>query len=110
MALGVLAEALARVEHKLDLIINQSFGNTPAFLTGVGDPSHTCPLCKKQVRYTVDVIKKVLTRQCGCKTGLQPPIDLAAFAPPALPARETADGNDQEDRGDSNHRGERRRR
>jgi hypothetical protein len=110
MALGIIAEALARIEHKLDLLLqNIKYQHVPV-LTGVGDKSHTCPLCKQQVKYVVDVIKKVLTRQCGCKTGLQPPIDLAAFAPPALPARERADGHDQEDRSDPSDRGERRRR
>jgi len=110
MALGIIAEALARIEHKLDVIIKASWSSNSPFLTSVGDKSHSCPLCKQQVKYTVDVIKKVLTRQCGCKTGLQAPIDLAAFAPPALPARETRDGHDQEDRNNPDDRGEHRRR
>ena len=111
MALGIITEALARIEHKLDVLIHALVGSKKEFqyLTGVGAQQHACPLCRQQVKYTVDVIKKVLTRQCGCKTGLQPPIDLAAFAPPALPAKKEMrdDGHDQEDRSNPTGRGSR---
>ena len=86
MALGVLAEALARIEHKLDLLLRGTLSSSR--LISVGDKSHACPLCNQQVKYSIDILKRVLTRQCGCKTGFQPPVDLEAYAPPPAARRQ----------------------
>lgn len=68
MAMGILAEALARIEHKLDLLLaNQSPPFKPVHFYG-----NTCPLCSKKVDYVVDVYNNVVMRKCGCSTNKQP--------------------------------------
>jgi hypothetical protein len=68
MALGILSEALARVEHKLDVLLK--------FLGAFGTPMHfpgqTCPLCKNVIDYQVNIMKNVVVRKCGCTSGKQP--------------------------------------
>jgi len=82
-ALHQLAEALARVEHKQDLILTALRKQNPMLMIpAVGDFNHTCPVCQQQVKYVVDPVVQILIRKCGCKTGLQAPINLEAFAPP----------------------------
>lgn len=79
-----LAEALARVEHKVDLILRSIAENYPStLLTTLADPSHVCPLCNLSVTYQVDLMGQSLTRNCGCRTGVQAPLNLQPFAPPA---------------------------
>lgn len=93
---NVLAEALARIEHKLDLILEAS--RVLKGITQLGERMQ-CPVCKQTVDYQVDQINKVISRKCGCKTGLQAPLDLNAFAPPApAPRKDNPDGADHEDR------------
>lgn len=68
MALGIIAEWLARIEHKLDLLLN-TIGGTHLPMHFVG---HSCPVCKKNVDYQIDIGKNVVTRRCGCSTGKLP--------------------------------------
>lgn len=102
----VIMEALARIEHKLDLLLKQS-DNTPPLMTKLGDVMHRCPVCNQQVDHQVDIVNGVVTRKCGCATGKIAPVDLGAFAPPAVPARERDNGRrseDEEDGGDAPRR------
>lgn len=74
---NILAEALARIEHKLDLLLESQASQHPnLLLTPVGDGEHTCPLCLKPVHYQVDFMNALIKRLCGCSTGLQAPVDL----------------------------------
>ena len=92
---NTLAEALARVEHKLDLLLESQAGQDPLLeLRSVGDPNHLCPICTKPVTYYVDIMSKLLTRTCGCSTGMSAPLNLAPFSPPQ--ATKTENGNDSE--------------
>ncbi len=107
MSFHVLAEALARIEHKMDLILQQEKKRNPQLLIPpVGAFLHNCPVCSEQVKYIVDPILAVLIRKCGCKTGMQAPINLEAFKPPSA-AGDThgrsryEDGNDSGDDGGS---------
>jgi hypothetical protein len=97
---NVLAEALARVEHKVDLLLGDLLRLHHIIKCPQLGAIVTCPVCDQKVEYQVDQINKVIVRKCGCKTGLQAPLDLNAFAPPA-PARKDQDhgGDEQEDRG-----------
>lgn len=92
---NTLAEALARVEHKLDLLLESQAGQDPMLqLRSVGDPDHLCPVCQKAVSYHVDIMSKLLTRTCGCSTGKSAPLNLTAFSPPPQPTK-TENGNDE---------------
>lgn len=71
---AILAEALARVEYKLDLLLN-GLGFAGAMQT----PMHhfigaMCPACKNPIDYQVDLANQVVVRKCGCRSGKQPPI------------------------------------
>lgn len=101
-----ISEALARVEHKLDIVLDmlglnnqQVRGLVINSVRQVGDPSHRCSLCQQPVEYVADPIDSVIIRKCGCKTG-KIALDLKAFAPPAtpVPTKESSNGEDQEDR------------
>jgi hypothetical protein len=95
-----LMEAFLRLEHKVDLLLKKDKTNEE--IIKVGDPRHVCPVCKQPVEYTIDIEDSVVVRKCGCSTG-KIALDLKAFAPPALPAKRTDNGRDdeQEDRNDS---------
>jgi hypothetical protein len=96
---NVLAEALARIEHKLDRLLDRQLVQ-PIEQLGA---RVACPVCKQKVDYQVDQINKVIVRKCGCKTGLQAPMDLSAFAPPAsAPRKDNLDGA-REDREDGSN-------
>lgn len=102
---NVLSEALDRVEHKVDLVLElltrlvSPSGDGTFLLTPVGDSKHICPVCTKNVGYQVDFFNKVVVRVCGCSTGKLPPADLGMFAPPVIPNRKENDnGGDEEDR------------
>jgi hypothetical protein len=109
---SVITEALLRLEHKVDLLISLMKSNNIFLqMPQLGDQFNICPICNQQVEKFVDPIKKVLVRKCGCKTGLQAPVDLNALMPPQPAATEKRYGRDeseQEDRSDS--RGDRGRR
>jgi len=79
MGLSILAEALARIEHKLDCMVRAT--STPVY------PMHfsgnVCPSCNQAVDYQIDVQHQVVVRRCGCSTGKVPSaIPLLPVAPP----------------------------
>lgn len=93
---NTLAEALARVEHKLDLLLESQAGlDRQLQLRSVGDPEHLCPVCQQAVKYHVDIMSKLLTRTCGCSTGKSAPLNLTPFEPPPQPTKKTENGNDE---------------
>jgi hypothetical protein len=74
-ALNVIAEALARVEYKLDMLLwaLNATKNTTMAAPNLGANMTRCPLCFDLIQYQVDIINQVTKRVCGCKTGMQPP-------------------------------------
>lgn len=109
------AEALARIEHKLDValamimfLVTQPQGGY-AVLSAlkekiqVGNSRHVCPICAQVVEYSVDPVDSVVVRKCNCKTG-KIAIDMKAFASPALPVIKETDSGEQEDRNDATSR------
>lgn len=70
MALPLLAEALLRVEHKIDALLTA--------LEVKPKPMHfygqACPVCSKPIQYVIDMTHNVVKRLCGCSTGKQPSI------------------------------------
>jgi hypothetical protein len=96
-------EALARIEHKVDVTLDLlmemigRMGIIRMIIPKMGDHSHQCPICKKDVKYVVDLQDKSVTAQCSCKTGKFAPIDLEQFAPPMV-----AGGRDVESEGVGN--------
>jgi hypothetical protein len=100
-----LMEALARIEHKLDLLFRlvprtEELGTA---MTKLGDVNNHCPVCKQHIEHAPDINDAVVVRKCGCSTG-KVAIDLKAFAPPVLPVRKRSYGNEQEDsQFDSDH-------
>jgi hypothetical protein len=56
-----LAEALARIEHKLDLLL----GSQTAFWTQMGKLLW-CPVCAKTIEYQMDIVDGIVKRKCGC--------------------------------------------
>lgn len=79
MAFGIITEALARIEYKIDLVLKHL--KIPVTLM---QPMHfvgvQCPACQMMIQYTVDPVHGVVTRQCNCKTGkvAVPPLKLPA--------------------------------
>lgn len=85
MPLKILAEAVGRIEHKLDLLITmvrKMPSNALLRLPAVGEPGLTCPLCGQSVNYDIDARAEVCTRRCGCKTGKTAPIKLEPLPSP----------------------------
>lgn len=72
MAQEILAEALARIEFKLDLIIK--FMGMPPSSVPMHFMGQECPVCLKTVDYQIDIGKNVVIRRCGCSTGKLPMI------------------------------------
>lgn len=85
MALGIIAEAVLRVEHKLDLLLK--FLKVPA--QQMHFPGQPCAVCGQAVEYQIDLMKSVVYRRCGCSTGKQPP------AQPLIPTIGAPGGNEQ---------------
>lgn len=77
MANEILAEAVARIEHKLDLLLkhNKVQGLQVHF------PGQTCPLCQYLIDYQVDLIKNVVVRRCKCSTGKVAPTIPLSLSP-----------------------------
>lgn len=102
-----ILEALARIEHKIDLFLWLVLGgDQKTILRNVGDVNHVCPVCQNAVEYQIDVNEGVVLRKCGCKTG-KVALNLGAFAPPALPTKkeqEDEQRSDEEDRRDPSRR------
>lgn len=88
MASDILAEALARVEFKLDLLLRHLKVNTNQMMQ-IG--AHTCPVCSMVVTYQVDLAKSVVVRKCACGTGkIPPPAWMQALLNP-IPGAPSAD-------------------
>lgn len=69
-ALSTIAEAIARLEYKLDLVIRFLMPNgnyKPMHFFG-----HECPVCKNTVDYQIDMANKIVVRKCNCKSGKIP--------------------------------------
>lgn len=95
-ALHQLAESLARLEHKVDILLREERKKNPMLMIpAVGDFNHQCPVCQQPVSYIVDTLAQVLVRKCGCKTGLQAPINLEAFAPPTTGGKRNERNQDE---------------
>ena len=89
-----ISEALARIEHKLDLLLDsQAAQDKHLILRSVGSDEHTCPLCQVPVTYYVNMLENTITRMCGCSTGVQSGINLEQFAPPVEPPKGNQDGD-----------------
>ena len=72
MGFSLLAEALARMEHKIDLLLTHFKVNTkPMHFYGI-----SCPVCKQQIEYVIDIQQNIVKRKCGCSTNKQPSIQL----------------------------------
>ena len=68
MPTRILAEGLARVEHKVDALMRHlKVPTKPLHFIG-----ETCPVCSKPIEYQVDVFLNVVVRKCGCTTGKAP--------------------------------------
>ena len=100
-----LMEAMARIEHKVDLLLELArrlMSNSS--LVKVGTLGHVCPVCNDGVFYQVDPTDAVVFRKCGCATG-KVALDMKAFAPPISPNRKKdEDEREQEDGSDSTGR------
>ena len=93
MAFSILAEAVARIEHKLDLILRAiKYYEAPERMP-MNFIGHPCPVCDQLVKYTVDLTQNVVVRQCQCTTGkLVPTIPLFPVDTPGVPnGRTTSD-------------------
>lgn len=104
------AEALARIEHKLDLtmkMVARLLETNPMNVQilqdvqfdQVSNKQHECFLCGVAVEYAIDPVDSIVVRKCNCKTG-KIALDMKAFAPPAMPVpkKETDNGEQHEDR------------
>lgn len=67
----ILAEGLARLEYKVDILLRQLIG---AITTPMSFPGQTCPACTSFIDYQIDVAKGVVVRKCKCSTGKVPPM------------------------------------
>ena len=68
MPTRVLAEALVRVEHKVDAIMRHlQVKSKPMHFIG-----EQCPVCSKPIEYQVDIFMNVVVRRCGCNSGKIP--------------------------------------
>ncbi len=109
MAEDKIMEALARIEHKLDILlrwVNPSMGTTQQKLPQLSD-SNNCPVCSKPVAHNVDINDSVVVRKCGCSTG-KIALDLKSFAPTSPKRKHDAGRDDeQEDRNDPDDRSRR---
>lgn len=85
MALSIIAEALARVEHKLDLILTKIAFLDQTPLQQVGSWGNSCPVCKEVVEFKMDLLNGVVVRKCGCKTGILAPL-IPLIPPPGAPS------------------------
>jgi len=83
MAFGLIMEALARIEHKLDALMRWTGVPMPPPMHFVGTQ---CPACGMNIDYQVDLNHGVVVRRCNCKTGKVP------STIPLLPVTEKADG------------------
>ena len=87
MPMSEIAESLARIEHKLDLVLKHIgvSGAPPMHFQG-----QYCPACMMPVDYVIDMMKNIVVRRCGCTTGKQPS---AVPLTPLSPQGVIANGN-----------------
>lgn len=98
MGLAILAEALARIEHKLDYLLrHHSVPVMPMYFTG-----NSCPVCNKLIEYQVDVKHQVVVRRCDCTTGKIP----SAIPLTPVPQAGVTNGNASSDAAASDDRAE----
>lgn len=103
-----IMEALARIEHKVDIALTIALATANVAGLGVKDlpdvnsPEHICPICGISPTHQADIQKAVVTRKCGCGTKIIP-IDINSLAPPTANTRRTSDvgHGQQEDRPDT---------
>ena len=74
MGLSILAEALARIEHKVDLLLHSLKvpGHTYPKMQTLQFSNGQCPVCEAPIEYQIDVQHQVVVRRCDCKTGKVP--------------------------------------
>lgn len=63
-----LAERLAIIEHKLDVILTGTLKEFPK----------NCPCCDKEIKYVI-ATDGAPVRKCGCSTGIKP-VDVSNFS------------------------------
>lgn len=85
MGLGIIAEGILRIEHKLDLLLK----HLKVPVQQMHFIGQACPVCGHLIDYQVDLFKSVVYRRCGCSTGKQPP------AQPLIPTIGAPSGTDQ---------------
>lgn len=66
MGLHILAEALARIEYKLDALMRHLQIPMPPPMHFYGA---LCPACASVVDYQIDLVNNVVVRKCSCSTG-----------------------------------------
>ena len=76
-----LAEAIARLEYKQDLILEILKQGRFQHFAKLSAPRY-CPVCNVPVRHQLGAVSQIVQRLCGCRTGIVPPPDLEALAPP----------------------------
>jgi hypothetical protein len=68
--LGIIAEAVLRLEHKVDLLLTHlKVPVKPMHFVG-----NSCPVCKQANDFYIDVVKNIVSKRCGCSTGKQPSV------------------------------------
>lgn len=65
----ILAEAILRIEHKIDAVMRHLKVPVPAPMHFVGT---ICPGCGSMIDYQIDFQHQVAVRRCGCRTGKVP--------------------------------------
>lgn len=83
MGLSIIAEAVLRVEYKLDALLR--FLKIPVAMP-MHFIGHQCPGCNSPVDYVIDIQHQVVVRRCNCKTGKVP------STIPLLPLQGTTNG------------------
>lgn len=85
----VLAEGIARLEHKVDAIIR----HLNVVSTPMSFPGQACPVCTSFIDYQIDVVRGVVVRKCKCSTGKVPP--MIPLVPVGVDPSSKATGDDQ---------------
>lgn len=98
MALAIIAEALTRIEHKIDLVLTRLgfLDKTP--LRQLQFEGASCPVCLMTVSYQIDVVHGVVARKCGCTTGKLPPLIPLVPVPGAVNGPVELDADSSSDR------------
>jgi hypothetical protein len=89
MAFHLVAEALLRIEHKVDALLRH-FKVPTTQMHFIGS---ACPVCMNLIEYQLDMKNNVAIRKCNCRSGKQPSL---------FPITDIGEGNE----GDEGKRGE----